>query len=446
MILQALKEYYDRMAADPESGIAPEGWEKRRFLYSAEIDSNGKFVRFHELKENNKGKQEGKMFLVPALGEKKGNGIKANWGWENIEYLFNIPVSTAAKMAPDPERVRDQHAAFCEKLAGLKGTTTKITALQKYSVNDDDRKTVIADPLWEEVKKTNQFIVLSMKDQTNTGWLPIVMDLDVQEAINNARPSRNSNGYCLITGAEAEIVRLEPAGIKGVRGSDGKADRTFVSFNRDPFCSYKKEKNLNSPIGKQAAFAYTTALNFLLSKESSQNILVGDASTIFWSAKRTQFESDFASFFEEADKDDPSLGVRHIKNLFESPKTGSYLDDEDDMKFFILGLSPNSARISVRFWEVGTVADFAGRIKQHFEDLAIVKPPSEPEYYSLWRLLVNTAIQDKSENIPPNIAGDFMRSILDGRPYSETLLQASLRRIHSDAKDRVKPTRAALIV
>ena len=29
MILQALKDYYDRKAADPESGIAPLGWERK---------------------------------------------------------------------------------------------------------------------------------------------------------------------------------------------------------------------------------------------------------------------------------------------------------------------------------------------------------------------------------------------------------------------------------
>ena len=29
MILQALKDYYDRKAADPESGIASLGWERK---------------------------------------------------------------------------------------------------------------------------------------------------------------------------------------------------------------------------------------------------------------------------------------------------------------------------------------------------------------------------------------------------------------------------------
>ena len=125
--------------------------------------------------------------------------------------------------------------------------------------------------------------------------------------------------------------------------------------------------------------------------------------------------------------------------------SGAFINDEGATRFYVLGLAPNAARIAIRFWQVGTIADFADKIKGHFDDLAIVKPPKEPEYYSLWRILVNIAIQDKSENIPPNVAGDFMRAILTGTPYPATLLQAALRRIHSDTENRVKPVRAALI-
>jgi CRISPR-associated protein Csd1 len=121
------------------------------------------------------------------------------------------------------------------------------------------------------------------------------------------------------------------------------------------------------------------------------------------------------------------------------------LEDEGDNRFYILGLAPNAARIAIRFWQVAKIAEFASRIRQYFSDFAITKPPGEPEYYSIWRILVNIATQDKSENIPPNVAGDFMRSILSGTPYPASLMQAVLRRIRSDTKNRVKPVRAALI-
>ena len=41
MILQALKEYYDRKAADPASGIAPLGWEWKEIPFLFVITETG---------------------------------------------------------------------------------------------------------------------------------------------------------------------------------------------------------------------------------------------------------------------------------------------------------------------------------------------------------------------------------------------------------------------
>jgi CRISPR-associated protein Csd1 len=40
----------------------------------------------------------------------------------------------------------------------------------------------------------------------------------------------------------------------------------IVSFNLDAFTSYGKSQGANAPVGKPAAFAYTTALNHLLAR------------------------------------------------------------------------------------------------------------------------------------------------------------------------------------
>ena len=245
-------------------------------------------------------------------------------------------------------------------------------------------------------------------------------------------------GTCLVTGEKGIIVRTHN------KTYINKDANCLVGFQKNKgYDSYGKEQGYNAPVIKSTEFAYVTAINTLL-KSDSQRLLVGDATTIFWSKKRSTFESDFAFFFKEPDKDDPDAGTRKIKALFNSINTGAYMDD-GDTQFYILGLSPNAARIAVRFWQVGTISEFAKRIKEYFEDFTIVKPLGEPEYYSIWRILVNIATQDDSENIPPNLAGDFMRSILNGTPYPTTLLHAAINRIRSDTEYRVKPVRAALI-
>jgi CRISPR-associated protein Csd1 len=129
--------------------------------------------------------------------------------------------------------------------------------------------------------------------------------------------------------------------------------------------------------------------------------------------------------------------------LYESIKQGSLNISDDATQFFVLGLAPNAARISIRFWLTGTVKEFSQRIVEHFSDIAIDHAPYDPPHLSLFRLLASTALQGKAENIPPNLGGDTMRAILSGLPYPETLLSSAIRRIR--AEHEVNYQRAALI-
>jgi CRISPR-associated protein Csd1 len=241
----------------------------------------------------------------------------------------------------------------------------------------------------------------------------------------------------------AEITRLHPA-IKGVWGAQS-VGANIVSFNLRAFESYGKEQKQgeNAPVGKHAAFAYTTALNHLLGKDSKQRMQVGDASTVFWASAKTFLEDSFASLFSEPSKDDPDGETPAVKALYESVKQGNLNVSDSTTQFFVLGLAPNAARISIRFWLTGTVQEFSQRIVEHFDDIAIGHAPYEPPYPSLFRLLASTALQGKAENIPPHLGGDMMRAILSGLPYPETLLQSSLRRIRAERE--VNYPRAALI-
>lgn len=170
---------------------------------------------------------------------------------------------------------------------------------------------------------------------------------------------------------------------------------------------------------------------------------VGDASTVFWSQKPTVLEEHLLDFFGEPPKDDPDRNVRAVESLFKSVQTGAFSAEDTQTRFYVLGLAPNASRISVRFWIVNTVANMAGKICQHFEDTRIVHGPRDKDTLSLFRLLIATATQGKSENISPNLGGDMMRAILEGLPYPQTLLQAAIRRIR--AEHEITHPRAALI-
>jgi CRISPR-associated protein Csd1 len=439
MILQALKGYYDRKAADPEGGIAPEGWEWKEIPFIIVLDKKGAFIQFEDTREGEGTKKRGKVFLVPQ-GVKKTSGIAANLLWDTANYVLGIvnveglgEVEKKRKLSKVPE----QKKAFADRIENeLPNTPGKSALLQFLSAAD--LSALEKAPQYEDIIKTNPNISFRFDGEFEL----YCQSEEIKKALTAKADTKEPDGLCLVSGEVDRISTLHTA-IKGVWNAQSSG-ANVVSFNLPAFRSFGKDQGYNAPVGETAMFAYTTALNSLLSRDSPQRMQIGDASTVFWSANKTQFEEAFRYFFDEP-KDDPDAGTRCIKNLFDSPKTGGYVEDSGDEKFYVLGLAPNAARIAVRFWRQGTVGEFADTIRQHFEDLAIGKPKGEPEYYSLWRLLVNTAVQDKSDNIPPNIAGDFMRSILDGTPYPATLLQAVLRRIRSDTENRVKPVRAALI-
>lgn len=442
MILHALKEYYDRKAADPESGIAPEGFQKKELQFLIVIDEKGEFINIEDTREKVGRRLIAKSFLLPR--QKDRSGVRSYETtfllWDHIGYLLGLPV--------DDEKSAKQHQTWLNSLEELPQELQEdigVNAIIQFYKKDGVSK-AIASPQIEECLKAPQ---CNMSFRIVSDIIPVPCRKKVQEYVKNNLKTFEMDvgkedlgtkiGTCLVTGERGIIVRTHS------KTHINKDANCLVGFQRNKgYDSYGKEQGYNAPIIKSTEFAYVTALNTLL-KSDSQRLLIGDATTIFWSEKQSSFESDFAFFFKEPDKDDPDAGTKKVKALFDSVNTGAYRDDDSNTRFYILGLSPNAARIAVRFWQVGTISEFAIRIKQYFEDFMIIKPPNEPEYYSIWRILVNTATQDKSENIPPNLAGDFMRSILNGTPYPATLLQAVIRRIRSDSEYRVKPIRAALI-
>ena len=253
----------------------------------------------------------------------------------------------------------------------------------------------------------------------------------VQNGTGDSEPRKN--GICLVTGCNTQIERLHP-NISGVT----KKPSPFAAVNdgdKPAFSSFGKSQGFNFPVGKAAAHAYTTALNHLLRKGSSQRMQVGDASTVFWAQKPTEFETQIVDIFGEPPKDDPDKGTRAVEALYKSINMGLLSRDEGKTRFYVLGLAPNAARVAVRFWEVATVAELAVRIRQHFDDLAIEHGDKQPSHLPLFRLLVSTATQGKVDNIPPNLSGEVMRAVLSGLQYPQTLLAASVRRIRVLRKD-----------
>ncbi len=441
MILQALANYYDRMTKEGTTGIAQEGFEQKEIPFLIILSSHGKFVDFQDTREGEGKKKRGRLFTVPK-GTKKTSGIAANLLWDTPNYVFGYPKSASNKdSAALFKRAKEQQQCFINTIKERfaeplrdKGISSVVTFLESH-----DYTAAFSHSLWSEIQESGANLTFKSEGENN-----LVCQNPAVVAVLTGGETPSESGkqqICLVSGEANIPVRLHTA-IKGVRGAQ-TSGANIVSFNLDAFQSYGKDQGLNAPVGRKAEFAYTTALNKLLARESRQKLQVGDATNVFWAEKKHKIENVFADIFGESAKGEPEQDYKSLIALLRSPETGAKTELDPNTRFYVLGLAPNAARIAVRYWYTGTVGSIADNIGQHFDDLEMVKGTKEWRRITLKSLLRSTAFDEKDDRISPNLAGDMMKSILTGTPYPKTLLAAAIRRCR--AEHEITYTRAALI-
>lgn len=436
MILQALNDYYQRLRDNPDMNMPLPGFGKQKIHFCMVIDMKGKLVQIKDLREMSGKKSIPVELLVPQIDKKRTVGIEPNFAWDNTGYVLGM--DNKGK----PERSLECFENFKElhHKVGNHIEDDGLTAFLKFL---DSWKPEKAPELekWEEMAGTN--IVFQLDGDRH-----YIHDRPAVQAAWSrfiAAKGKDFIAPCLVSGETAPIARLHPP-IKGVRGAQ-TSGAGIVSFNLDAFESYGKTQNYNAPVSETVAFTYTTVLNHLLRFDSRQKVQIGDATTVFWTERESPLEGFMGVILNPTDEAGDLLNIRLFLEAAREGKMYPELGDTD-IKFYILGLSPNASRLSVRFWHVSTVGDMAEKIGQHFRDLAIVKQfENNPEFPGMWHLLKQLLrqkkVKAKSDDIPPLLAGAVMRSILTGAAYPQTLLSAVIDRIR--ANEDVNYFRAAII-
>lgn len=437
MILQELVRYYDRKSRDPDPALRlPSlGLEDKEIPFVIEIALDGRVNQLRDTRALDGKKLRAQTFLVP-LGEKKTSGVKSNLLWDSAAYAIGLAKERKSSTETKPaDAFRARLVALPASAKADAGVLAVIAALDR-----NDWSVLHAHQAWKEIEETNPVMSFQLAGERD---LVCQRDAVIQAATQVAPSSDNPIRLCLVDGELRPVQRLH-ASIKGVWGAQSSG-ANIVSFNARAFESYAKtdRQGENAPIGQRAAFAYTTALNHLLAKDSRNRVQVGDASTVFWADRSSSFDTLLADIFGEH-KDDADRGTRAVQALFNALKTGQLPVGERDVEFFVLGLAPNAARISVRFWQRAPLAELAPRLLQHFADIKIVQRyDTDPGTPSLFRLLSSLALLGKLDNLPPRLAGEWMRAILEGRAFPAPLLNAAVMRCK--AEQEVTYLRAAVL-
>lgn len=444
MILQSLCDYYLRQT----DLLPPPGFERKAIPFVIVLNQDGQFIDIEDTRSDSNNKRDkGKLFKVPQGASNRTSGIVPNLLWDRIDYVLGIATEAriaklqGTKKQKEEGEIPRRHQAFIQRIRDTFPDSIMDDGVQAVLAFLDrgDFGSVLSHPYWAELTKSVEPLSFRLGGDQEL----ICQRALVRRTLASASQDKSVQGHCLVSGQFDAMALLHPI-IKGVYGGNAKiGGAKLISFNFDAACSYGKKQGMNSPIGESAVFAYTTALNTLLHTDSTQKMSVGADTFIFWAEQANPAEELFAAWLQP-DPDDPARGVEAVKTLYVAPKTGVRPLDQDDTRFFVLGLAPNVARLSVRLWNVTTVRELAAHIRQHFDDLKIVRSTRDPEYLPLWRLLIATAAQGKSENIPPLLTGEVLRAILIGMPYPQTLLVATLQRIRAEQGTVTYP-RAALI-
>lgn len=445
MILQALSDYYSRLRNSDESAIAPPGWVRKPVDFIVVIDAEGQPVGLQCRQTIEKGKRRpGKAELLPNIGKQAlkhtNSGVDANLLWDNAAFALGLGKDGQRKLGSFLSTIRSQFQSPNSAISAL------VHFLQKLHESRDILESIFTSTEDRDLLMSGTPIV-TFSLSTDMGQILCHRD-DVVRLYESSSivEDKEIRGVCLITGAENSPIAINESVIKQVWKAQ-TSGANIISFNKRAFESYGKAERggENAPISKPASFAYTTALNHLLQEGSRNRTQVGDASTVFWSERADELETAIPDLFGEPPKDDPDRHVEAVRALYRAIDTGRLSGPDGDTRYYVLGLSPNAARISVRFFHRLPLRNLAERIGQHFEDIRIDHGPRDQTHLSLFRLLVACATQGKADNIPPNLGGAVMDAILTDRnaPYPSQLLNIAVVRCR--AEQEVSYPRAAAI-
>ena len=436
MILQALARYYEDLLSRGE--IDAPGWTPAKISYALCLNEKGRLTQVvPTMEEVSKGKKtvlQPQVFPLPAA-VKRTVGIDSNFLWDNSTYLLGID------QKGKPERSRDCFAAAAQKHhAVLDGIDSPIA-----------RAILAFFDTWQPSQAAEHSALAGLLEEVTAGANLLFRvdgcypqkDVAIREAWQSYRESSNPDAVrmqCLVTGREDEITATHPA-IKGVRDAQSSG-AALVSFNAPAFCSYGREQNFNAPVGKYAAFAYTAALNHLLADRNNVQ-LIGDTTVVCWAEGADPAYQSFAmtAFFGA----ESGLSDNDLRAALKRLADGLPCDDlgiDPERPFYILGLAPNAARLSVRFFLRDSFGRLMKNVNDHYERLKIIN--ARYEVVPLWALLretVNLNSRDKSPS--PAMAGAVARAIFSGGPYPASLLEAVMLRIR--AERNITWGRAAII-
>lgn len=482
MIIQSLARYYDILAGDKTVEIPKWGKSSAKVSFALVISKNGELTNIIDLRSDGKKKQP-KLMDVPLQKSRSGTHPPPYFLCDKSEYIFGIE-------SLKPKEFNERILKSSQNLVELDQNEKRVIFISPRSLACANQFRLLHHSLLEgssspeiqsflkfldEWKPDESFkhpkIVEYQEDILNGAFFifdvggnflhknPEIRHIWESHCATHTNDDSPEYSQCLVKGDVAPIARTHQK-IKGVFGAQS-AGATLIGLNDPAFWSYNKEQSYNAPVSETMMFKYTTVLNHLLDRNSKNRIQIGDTTTVFWAETNRYTCETLAHFFLNPIQEHDELSVSEskdivdkqdlqtlqlISDILQKVRDGKQLEEQDlgvdpeKTRFFILGLSPNNARLAVRYWHQDTFGNFITRVARHHLDMGIERDKLGPKYISVYRLLKATVPRNSTEKAAsPLLAGLLMRSILENTPYPLPMYNAILTRVRVERSiDSVK--------
>ena len=438
MILKDLSDYYDALAE--QGKITPIGWSVARVSYGLCLDEDGNLVNVYSLKRiPDGGKKELPVDMVVPEQIKKTSGVASNFLCENSTYLLGFGKEEKQdRIRQCFEAAKTLHHAVLDPYSEDREVNAVLKFFDKWEPGRAEENEVLADYLVE--LKKGAFLVFVATDGKTKVHETEVVKKAWSAYRNKSSEGEESFGRCLVTGETAPIARLHPS-IKGIVGAQSSG-ASLVSFNAAAFESYGHEQadetgqGMNSPVSELAAFKYATALNYLTADKDHAKRL-SDMTLIFWAEDASVESQDLfrSAMFGDGDE----ISTERLNEIADKLRNGEAVPFErshlkGDLRFFVLGITPNAARLAVSFYESNRFGDMLDNLVLHYNDLDIVKPVfAQDQKNTIWNLLYEISNKkSKDKKTPAPIISSLLHAILSGTPYPAGLYENVMLRIRAE--------------
>ena len=424
-MLEALVKHYENLAA--EGKVPRPGWSKVKVSFALRLDELGNVVQLLDLR-----KDGSRDMWVPEQSQRSGKKIKPQFLCDNCSYILGINDKNGLHECEERfKAAAEMHKNILEKCSSKMANSVK-RFFSNWDIKKIEQCECLKADIEEILKGSNITFMLEGDFATEDEEIKEVWEEYIE------KQGETKKSQCLVTGEIRTIARLHPD-IKGVRGSLSKGGK-LVSFNERAYESYGHDngQGLNAPVSEYAAFAYTTALNVLLA-DSSHVSVFGDTTLVYWAEKDNETYQDcFGGFCLQDENIMEDKDLTYIFSCLKKDEPINYkgIDIEYENKFYILGLSPNAARLSVRFFLQSDFGSILKNAAKHMADMELVHPSYKRKHIPLWLMLAATVSpKSKDRAASPLLSGAVLKSILMGRNYPASFFQYVMLRIRSEQDD-----------